>query len=793
MAGHDITWECCTQEGCTGVRLPGEDRCWVHADERVRDLAAKRLGQDGNLDARGVSFAGTVLNDLLAAAATDEGYTILQSVDFAAAVFRDAKFDKVIFQRKAGFQGAVFHGETAFLNMDFGNVADFTGATFDGDVMLELIEFNLRAEFNQAAFQGETRLEGVTFHGEADFTGATFDGDATLELVAFKGQAGFNQAAFHGQTWLGGVVFHDQADFGGAAFDRPARFGGTSFHCAAVFDNATFLGGADFGETDMAEAPWAYQDGAGPWAAAVFRDVAFFRRTKFDGDGRFTAATFDGGASFAHAVFHGGAEFGSAKFTGVIDPIAENGTSADFAGSVFKGAASFHGTDFSDAAVFDGVTFHDQADFMFGGFGADARFRSATFGGQAYFGPATFGGDASFADAVFRGDTSFGEITVGRDAIFTGASFEQARDIGPLLAGHELVLDRARFDQPVRIAASTPGLVCRQAQFHAGVQFRLRWASVILDDTDFAGPSTLTGIPRLTERPLAEAEQRNAHDWHAKRARELADYQDTSNRHPDRVRQVSDRPWLLSMQRANVAGLGLSRVDLADCRFAGAHNLDKLRLEANVTFALAPSRPAWDQRLVIAEERTWRCQHGQHRWTAPPWPRWPDEQPAELHAGEIGGIYRALRKGREDNSDEPGAADFYYGEMEMRRHARGKSSHRTTQGYCQRKSRGRAEHSILTAYWMVSGYGLRAWRAFAFLTAIIAGFAAAFQLVGFTYPPEPATYWTSLLYAFRATVSLTDDQVTLTAWGELLQALLRLTGPVLLGLALLALRGRVKR
>ena len=60
-------------------------------------------------------------------------------------------------------------------------------------------------------------------------------------------------------------------------------------------------------------------------------------------------------------------------------------------------------------------------------------------------------------------------------------------------------------------------------------------------------------------------------------------------------------------------------------------------------------------------------------------------------------------------------------------------------------------------------------------------------------PPQPVSYWTSLLYAFRATLSLTDSNVQLTAWGQLLQALLRITGPVLLGLGLLALRGRVKR
>jgi hypothetical protein len=46
--------------------------------------------------------------------------------------------------------------------------------------------------------------------------------------------------------------------------------------------------------------------------------------------------------------------------------------------------------------------------------------------------------------------------------------------------------------------------------------------------------------------------------------------------------------------------------------------------------------------------------------------RWPEVvQPAQL-----AGLYRALRKARGGAKDKPGAADFYYGEMEMRRHAR---------------------------------------------------------------------------------------------------------------------------
>ena len=71
-----------------------------------------------------------------------------------------------------------------------------------------------------------------------------------------------------------------------------------------------------------------------------------------------------------------------------------------------------------------------------------------------------------------------------------------------------------------------------------------------------------------------------------------------------------------------------------------------------------------------------------------------------------------------------------------------------------------------------------------------AGLAAAFRGWAFT---QPTTYWNSLLFAFRSTISLTDAQITLTAWGGLFEAILRLIGPVLLALALLALRRHVKQ
>ncbi|MFF3113557.1 pentapeptide repeat-containing protein, partial [Kitasatospora sp. NPDC057904] len=461
-----------------------------------------------------------------------------------------------------------------------------------------------------------------------------------------------------------------------------------------------------------------------------------------------------GNASFSRARFTGNAWFGGARFTG----------NAWFGGARFTGSARFNVTRFT----------------------GNAWFNEARFTGEASFNAARFTGDARFDDAVFRAH-----------GIFVGAWFEQTRQFGPLLAHRELVLDEAQFLQPVQIEVSTIKLSCRRARFPGGVQLRLRWARVVLDDTDFPAPSILTGIPRLAGSRMSAQERRSARAWPSLLGEE-----------------ISERPQLLSLRRANVAGLRLSNITAADCLFTGAHNLDKLRLEAGVGFTTtsAPERGprSWDWRQVIAEERAWRAARSRRwatwlprwaaavldrpfrslRWVAPHWPEWFDQpKSGDLNPGQIAAVYRALRKGREDAKDEPGAADFYYGEMEMRRCAR-PAAGIPVDG---RSNRGRVERCVLTAYWLVSGYGLRAWRALAWLIAVTAMLALVFHLVGFTSPPQPVSYWTSLLYALRATLSLADSEVTLTAWGKLLQAVLRLTGPVLLSLALLALRGRVKR
>jgi len=127
------------------------------------------------------------------------------------------------------------------------------------------------------------------------------------------------------------------------------------------------------------------------------------------------------------------------------------------------------------------------------------------------------------------------------------------------------------------------------------------------------------------------------------------------------------------------------------------------------------------------------------------------------------------------------------------------------------------ERALLTVYWAVAGYGLRASRAFAALLLVLALGTLGFATIGFTgsaqveYRPvagsAPATYrqvtvsgarpgWDEA--AFHAVESATSllrpaPARAFTPAGKAIEIGLRLLGPLLLGLAILSIRGRVKR
>ncbi|MER6996041.1 pentapeptide repeat-containing protein [Streptomyces sp. NPDC000410] len=494
------------------------------------------------------------------------------------------------------------------------------------------------------------------------------------------------------------------------------------------------------------------------------------------GTARFDEATFTGKASFERAAVAGEAHFRGATFTqDVAFKGAEFARPADFIQARFEQDADFDGASFGDSLTFHGAAFAKRAMFSRASFAQSAYFNWATFDENAWFAFTTFEAEAGFGDAVFGGTAGFAEARFAGKADFARASFRATHSLGSFTCDGTVDLSHAGFTEPVTIEAAAARVICERTRWESTATLRLRGATLDLTDAVLVQPVAVTA-------------------------------------HPAQSPGVS----VASLRGVDCAMLTLADVDLTTCRFAGAFHLDQLRLEGRWTFNSPPPHRiwrwgipySWTQRQVLEEERQWRALPTRPRALRRGW----GDPPASPH--EVPGlatltiVYRQLRKAREDAKDEPGAADFYYGEMEMRRH-----SHRPRQ----------AERWLLQAYWLLSGYGLRASRALAWL--LLAMMATVMLMMGFGIPQDSTKQEVTRVYADgrwktvidkpdpknptgdRFTGKRLDKAVTvtlnsvvfrssgqdLTTAGAYIEMISRITEPVLLGLAVLAVRGRVKR
>ncbi|MFD1828602.1 pentapeptide repeat-containing protein [Streptomyces desertarenae] len=439
------------------------------------------------------------------------------------------------------------------------------------------------------------------------------------------------------------------------------------------------------------------------------------------------------------------------------------------------GAARFDGASFSGGAWFEGVAFSDHTWFVGASFFGDARFGGVSFSGGAWF------EGAAFSD----------------HARFDGARFEGTPRLGPLVCGDRVVLDGAVFQQPVVAEIAARRVSCARTRWASTATLHLRHAELDLRDAVFEYPVLVAARPTPFPAPGPD---------------DLLPETELSGQDPG-VR-------LTSLGGVDAAHLALHDIDLSRCRFAGAVHLDRLKVDGWCTFAPAP--PGWSRRFpwrwsprnTLTEEHHWRTHTARRpdRATARGWTPPPPDAP-ELRPAAVAALYRQLRKSLEDGKNEPDAADFYYGECEMRRHD---------------ATRPRAERALLTAYWAVSGYGLRAFRALVWLGAAMAVTFTVLLLWGLPADdPEPTITGRQVTagknitltagtpdprppdgpLGERVTAERTDKALrvvvtsvvfrssgqNLTPVGTYTEMASRLAEPVLLGLAVLAVRSRVKR
>jgi pentapeptide repeat protein len=560
-----------------------------------------------------------------------------------------------------------------------------------------------------------------------------------------------------------GCPVFGHATFTCAQFEAGASFENATFSAAAIFEHATFRGGVTFrsatfaGNSRFSHAAFAR---AAQFVAAVFSKDVMFTGAKFSSAAYFRNATFNGGAIFRAAGFGDTADFGDVTFARYADfQQAEFGQFVTFERVQFRGVASFGGAEFTGDAVFQQAQFYGgppAGGEVRGGFGGtkfrrDARFDEAVFHRVANLAGAEFGGDALYVATQFR-----------EEARFTRATVAGALQIGPSEVGGTLNLSGLRASGAVRVIVAARQVGCSGGEFGGRVWLSLWGGELRLVDSVFAAPVTVES----SLEPVGPATGEQA------------------GRLLGRCVPVAVR----SLRGTDAGHLTLTDVDLSRCVLSGLRRPELLRLDGRCLFAPAPRGwhlrwrwvPwRWTARETLYEEHLWRqTLAGSGRGAGWGMPDADGGEPgAVIGPVRLAVLYRQLRRAVEDARNEPGAADLYYGEMEMRRLGAVR----------------RGERWLLGAYWLVSGYGLRAGRALAVLAALVAAAAVTQQRVGFG-GPVPGL-WRCALYAAGSVVSLDlhGHLPALTGWGELVRLLLRVAGPVLLGLAALAVRGRVKR
>lgn len=604
---------------------------------------------------------------------------------------------------------------------------------------------------------------GVTAYLSTLHPGATLDFRATtiseillssilLQLTPAEtstpiiGELNFSLAKFEGRARFSGVRFDGPARFDSALFAHEAHFDDALFTHDAAFDSARFERDAHF-------------------ESVTFALEAGFRGVEFKGNAWFTEAHFNEIVSFQAARINGDALFPHAHFEG----------RTNFFSATFSGHASFNFARFSDDTVFGGSTFKESA----------------------HFDSSIFSESVEFNHIRVAKRITFNSTTLGA-ASFEWASFEEAQHIGPLVCADQLSFHGAKFTGPSLLLEAACGrLSCGRSIFAGTTIFRLRYAEVTLSEAIIESEMIIQARhAEFADPEFMPIDDSSLEDLHGSAA----------------VR-------LVHLDGIDAANVVLTDIDLSDCLFTGAIHLDQIRLGFGCTFPQPPSGwhlgagvlPAhWSRRKTVSEEHHWRASLS--RRGSEDWRRSRYYQPRAFMPGpdDLLGVYQQLRKAFEDAGNEPDAADFYYGEMEMRRHDQG---------------RPRAERILLWFYWAVSGYGLRASRAIFCLLFAMAATVLVLLLVGLpNTDPVPQTDGTSRAGSVHLATSTPDPRLTLplgerfsrarvdkatlvvvnsvvfrsggqnlTTPGTVTEMVSRIGEPVLLGLAALAVRGRVKR
>ena len=410
--------------------------------------------------------------------------------------------------------------------------------------------------------------------------------------------------------------------------------------------------------------------------------------------------------------------------------------SVDFTNSIFHTKVDFVGFEFG-YGCFDEVTFF-----------ASANFRGTRFQGYASFRDTRFSQcGQSFVDAQFDADLSFACSSSAIEDIRTMVALHLSR--ARLMKGARFDYRHFKYDVNLNNAEIGGDLLFSDATCDGIVN---------LDRVKIAKPLTVL-MPSASRLSLAEV--------HLTMPLSITTgYEGQPTGGPNR-----ETAGLASLARATLTApltIGTGIV-LTRCKLVTATGLDNLR----VTVA-DPEWTVFRRRRIVRDELS--------VWTA--------GQENSIDPRHVEAVYRQLRVALEASKAAPAAADFYYGEMEMRRIASPRISF---------------DRILLATYKIVSGYSLRLYRALLTYFIILLAVSLLLRYVTRLFVEDTVAaagspgltfnrFWDVFAITARSSVTFFSPVTNgLTSAGTLLFIALRLTGPATLALAILAVRARVQR
>src|SRR5215217_122057 len=655
--------------------------------------------------------------------------------DFAGVYFPDdfRAFTSFEFEKPANFFVAIFAEGANFSEATFKEGAYFSGATFQG-----------QAQFNRAIFEKDASFSGAIFKESAYFLAATFKERANFSYLKSEGSLSFSGAIFEYIADFSDANFEqDYVSFSGTNFDGE-ELPGATFRRNAIFSKAVFEKQASLGGTTFKDivhfSDVSFKEGA-HCLATIFEDRAIFSNSTFDEDVYFYGAAFGEKAYFDKAIFQGQAMFESAAFYGEVN----------FPEAAFNGEAQFPKVTFNGELQFRGVTFNGEAHFDEAIFNEVAHFHRVTFNEETHFDGATFEGEAHFQRVRLDDGKVLDASTFNKEVHFPKAIFKEMAHFHKVTFNGEAHFPDATFE--------------KMANFH-GATFKERGAFYDLK----TGPNTVLDFRKAT---IEKPERISFHNTHLRPS------------------------WFVDVDAQK---FDFSRVEWFRIPNTSAPTTDHKQLTLENEIDALNERPELEEDEI--EAALWgRVSEG----VSEPKDEHKPEVVRKQSLDELARACRRLMNNAEENRDYSTANEFHYWSMDAVRKL-GWSSLRTltVRDFLNMETymetwRDVREHSgfITTLYWALSGYGVRAGRAFWALYIIWATFTIAYMFVNppeFKHLEQGFTLGQTAVYSLLALARLNPEpKPDAPGLFQFLVGFEGILGPLQIALLALAIRRKVMR